>query len=273
MAIFEVLTGAYLDLELNSVDSTVLYTSTRRAQAINDAQEEFCDLTECLIRQSSVTVSCNTAEYMVLSSGVLGGGSTDYSRLAKQGVEYRVLSSGASPKWRTWLAGDDFPERPIHWRSREEPGWRMSTTPADPTGYYLRADGGNLYLGLDHPPRVGSSEAAELLIPYVARPAPMVSSGTLPFTVNSSARTDLTLYHRALPHFAAYKLLPLIGDTESANGQLQKFMGYVQRFLQSMRPKGGTTVMQGRKYLRDARRGRHGWRDGYDPIVPPSQWS
>ena len=142
-----------------------------------------------------------------------------------------------------------------------------------PTGYYLRPDGGNMYIGLDHPPRVGSSQLAELIVPYVARPAPMTNSTNEPFTVNSSVRNDLRLYHRALPHYAASVLLPLVGDHDGAARQLQTFMGYVTRFLSMARPKGGQAVLLGRNYLRDARRGRGGWRSGYDPVIPPSQWS
>lgn len=272
MPTFEYLYATALNIELNSADSNTLYTSTRRQQAINDAQEEFADLTECLTRQSSVTVSCNTAEYMLLSSGALGG-STDFTRLAVQGVEYRVRSSGSTWTWKTWIGGDNFPQRPIEWRNRADAGWRTSTSPQDPTGYYLRPDGGNMYIGLDHPPRVGSSQLAELIVPYVARPAPMTNSTNEPFTVNSSVRNDLRLYHRALPHYAASVLLPLVGDHDGAARQLQTFMGYVTRFLSMARPKGGQAVLLGRNYLRDARRGRGGWRSGYDPVIPPSQWS
>lgn len=267
---FEYLYGPALNLELNSSDSNTLYTSTRRQQAINDAQDEFADLTECLIRQSSITVSCNTAEYMLLSGGVLGG-STDFVRLAKQGPEYRVRSSGSTWTWVTWISGDDFLQRPIEWRNRQDPGWRQSTTPQVPTGYYLRPNGGNLYFGLNHPPKVGSSQLAEVLVPYVARPALMTSSGDLPFTVNSTARLDLSLFHRALPHYAAFKLLPLIGDEEGAQTQLQKFMGYVTRFFQQARPKGGQQVQLGYNYLRAARRGRRGGMR--ESLIPPSQWS
>lgn len=268
MSNFEYLYGPALNLELNSSDSNNLYTSTRRQQAINDAAREFADLTECFVRQSSITVSCNTAEYMLLSSGVLTG-STDYTRLSKQGQEYRVRSSGSTWTWVTWISGDDFPQKPIEWRNRNDAGWRQSTTPQTPSGYYLRPEGGNLYIGLNVPPKVGSSQLAELLVPYVARPAPMTSSGDIPYTVNSTTRHDLTVYHQALPHYAAYKLLPLIGDDQGSNTQLQKFMGYVTRFLQNLRPKGGTQVQLGHNYLRAARRGSWMTRSN----VPPSQWS
>ena len=268
---FEYLYGPALNREINSNDSAVLWTSTLRQQAINDAQEEFADLTECLIRQSSITVSCNTAEYMLLSSGVLGGW-TDFVRLAKQGPEYRVKSSGSSWRWVTWISGDDFPQRPIEWRNRQEPGWRQSTTPTTPTGYYLRANGGNLFFGLDYPPRVGSSQLAEVLVPYVARPVPMTSSGDVPFTVNSTTRLDLTIYHKALPHYAAFKLLPLVGDEAGSQSQLQKFMGYVTRFVQQARPKGGTLVQLGHNYLQAARHSRSGTWDRKS-LIPNSQWS
>lgn len=267
MAIFEALYGPMLDLELNSADSNTLYTTARRQQAINDAAREFSDLAECLIRQSSITVSCNTAEYMLLSAGVLGG-STDFTRLAKQGPEFRIRSSGASWKWNTWISGDNFPQKPIEWRNRNDPGWRQSTTPQMPTGYYLKPNGGNLFLGLDHPPSVGSSQLAEVLVPYVARPEVMASSGDVPFTVNSTARLDLSVYHQALPHYAAYKLLPLIGDQEGAQSQLQKFMGYVARFLGNAKPKGGVQVQLGHNYLRAA---RGSWARRSN--VPDSQWS
>lgn len=241
-----------LSIALNNSDTSVLFTSTRRQDAIRDAEEEFADLTECLIRQSTVTCSCNTAEYNLLTST---GGSTDFSRLAKQGVEYHLVSSGSSATTRT-IAGDQFPRRDIEWLNRFSPNWRESTNPVElPSGYYIRPEGGNLYIGLIERPDIGSSEVGKLLVPYVARPIPMTSSAAEPFTVNSSARTDLRLYHRALPHYAAYKLLPLIGDSQGANEQLQQFMGYVQRFLQDQRPKGGTHVTQARGYFSEARRG------------------
>ncbi len=250
---FERLTKAELSIQLNNSDTSVLFTGARRQQAINDAAEEFADLTECLIRQSTVACSCNVSEYMLLSSGVLGG-STDFTRLAKQGVEYHHVSSGASGRTRT-VAGDEFPRRDIEWLNRAEPGWRESTTPCElPTGYYLRADGGNQLIGLHQPPDIGSSETGKLLIPYVARPAPMASTGDEPFTVNSSVRTDLRIYHHALPHYAAYKLLPLIGDMQGANAQLQTFLGYVTRYAQNQKPRGGQHVTLARSYYRESRR-------------------
>jgi hypothetical protein len=238
-----------LSVELNNA-STVLYTSTRRQQAINDAAEEFADLTECLVRQATITLSCSVREYTLLSSGVLSG-STDYSRISSQGVEYLFTDSNGLV---TQLAGDDFVRRDIHLQNRAEPGWRGSTTPVrSPTAYYIRPSGGDLLIGLFEPPRVGSSETAVLQVPYVARPAPMGSTSDLPFTVNSTVRTDLTIYHRALPHYAAHKLLPLTGDQQGAIAQLQLFQSYVQRYKGDQRPKGGQSVTFATDYLSRAR--------------------
>lgn len=266
--IFERLYKTELSIALNNSDTSVLFTSTRRQDAIREAEEEFVDLTECLIRQSTITCSCNTAEYNLLSSAVLGG-STDYVRLAKQGVEYHHISSGSSGRTRT-VSGDQFPRRDIEWLNRNEPNWRESTTPVElPRGYYLRPDGGNLYLGLIDRPDIGSSETGKVIVPYVARPTPMTSSGAEPFTVNSSVRTDLRIYHKALPHYAAYKLLPLIGDLQGANEQLQKFLGYVTRYAQAQRPKGGTHVTMARSYFRDSRRSG---RDADLSIINDGRW-
>jgi hypothetical protein len=260
---FERLYTTALDLDLNSADSNVLYTSTRRQQAINDAQMEFADLTECLTRRSSVTVSCNTAEYDLCSSAVMGDGSTRFSRIAKEGVSYRVRSSG-NARWVSYLTGPDFPQVPVVARNLDTPGWPQSTSVGTPSGYYIRHDASHFYLGLDTPPDVGSSEAAELIISYVAHPLPMASSGQEPFR-DDGLHGDLRPYHQALVHFAAYRLLPLVGDVQGAQMQLQKFMGYVTRYLQQSDQKGPKTVRLGYNYLRSARRGRMS-------AVPANQW-
>jgi hypothetical protein len=250
MAIFETLTGTWLDHELRSNDATVLFTSTRRNQAVNDGMVEFAELTECLIRQSTVTVSCNTAEYNLLSTAVLG--SSDFVRIAAQGVEYHQTDSNGN---LSVLAGDDFPRRDVEWLNRYDVGWRQSTTPQDPTSYYLRADGGTYLLGLDRRPDVSTSETVTVLVPYVARPTAMTSTGDEPFTVGGSVRVDLRPYHKALVHYAAHQLEKLRGDDQASDRQLSKFMGYVARFREQARAKGGGVVTFVRSYLSEARRG------------------
>jgi hypothetical protein len=246
---FETLTKSELSLALNNSDTSVLYTGARRQVAIRQAEEEFIDLTECLVSQSTVACSCSVSEYALNTST---GGSTDFVRIAKQGVEYHHVSSAGV--LRT-VSGDQFPRRDIDWLNRNEPNWRESTTPVEfPDSYYLRPDGGQLLIGVTQPPDVGSSETAKLLVPYVTRQAVMTSSAAEPFTVGSTPRTDLRWYHKALPKYAAYKLLPLIGDQQGAQAALQEFLGYVQRYLQDQRPKGGTHVQMGRNYYRESRR-------------------
>jgi len=248
MADFGALYQSELDLQLNNSDSNTLFTTARRKAAINDAAREFAVLTECYVRRATISVSCNTAEYVLSTI-------SDYARIAKDGlVEYhRTDSNGAL----TQLAGEDFPRRDELWRNRYEPGWRTSTTPVEhPQGYYLRPDGGRQLLGLSEPPDVGSSETASLIVPYVARPEPMTDSTHVPFTdASGNTRFDLVEYHQALPHYAAHKLLPLIGDAQGAQQQLQAFMGYVARYNQNTRPKGGTHVTVARSYYRESRRG------------------
>lgn len=247
--IFEQLYKADLSIALNNSDTSVLYTSTRRQDAIREAEEEFLDLTEALTVQSTVACSCNTSEYLLTSST---GGSTAFTRIATQGVEYHHVSSNGTLRA---VAGDDFPRRDIEWLNRNDPGWRESTTPVElPAGYYVRMDGGQTLIGLTDPPDIGSSEVGKLIVPFVARPALMTSSSAEPFTYAGAARSDLRVYHKALPHYAAYKLLPLIGDAQGATQALQKFLGYVARYVQSQRPKGGQHVMTSRNYFRDARR-------------------
>lgn len=234
-----------LTVELNDA-STVLYTTALRHQYLNDGQEEFADQTECLTRESTIAVSSGVREYSLLAS-------TDYVRLAKQGVEYLHTSSNGR---LTQLAGDDFPEWAIQVQNRMEPGWRASTTPmATPRAWYRRQDGGDLKIGLFDLPAVGSSETAVLKVPYVIQAQSMTSTAALPFTLNSTVRTDLAVYHKALAHYAAYKLLPLIGDTQGSVAQLQLFQSYVDRFNGKQRPRGGQMVTYGTNYLQRARRG------------------
>ena len=264
--IFERLYSDELNLALNSSDSNTLYTTARRKQAINDAQAQFCDLTECLQRESTVTVSCNTVEYNLLSSAILGG-SSNFSRLAKQGLEYKRYSSAGTVM--DWLTGDDFLQRPIEWRNRQEPGWRNSTTPTTPTGWYIRPSGGSLFLGLDQRPLVSSAQSAEIVVPFVQRPATLSNSTDVPFTVGGVTRTDLTIFHEALPHYAAYTLLPLTGDDAGAQSHLQRFLDYVARYLGQRTPRGGSYVQFGVNYLQRARSRGYGYRGS----VPPSQFS
>jgi hypothetical protein len=243
---YEELYTSRLNVELNSASSNGVYGSTFRMQAINDGYREFALLTECWVVRASVSVSCNTAEY-VLST--LSG----FRRLDASGPEYRLLSSGSSGVLTVLAGKEDFPRRDEVWLNTYQTGWH-STTPRTPTGWYLRHSGGQTLLGLDGPPDVGSSEVCTLRLPYIAEPAAMTASTSVPFSDTSGMRSDLIEYHQALAHFGAYKLLPMVGDLDGAKEQLVKFTDYVKRFWQNKRPKGGTHVTMARSYLSQARR-------------------
>lgn len=149
-------------------------------------------------RRSTITVSCNTTE-CVLST------IWEFTRISEQGlVEYHHTSSGSSGR-TVQMAGFDFERRDELWLNRYDAGWRASTSPvAYPRNYYIRFDGGNQVLGLSDPPKVGSSEAAQLVVPFVARPAPMTASTQIPFTdTNGATRHGLAEYHQAFVHYAA----------------------------------------------------------------------
>jgi hypothetical protein len=259
MATRDALKGLLLDRELNSNSSLAgtPFSSVNRAQGIDDGYKEFASLTECWQHRASIPVSCNTAEYVVSTL-------SEFSRISAQAMpEYHLTDSNGRT---TILAGDDFPNRTELWLSRYDAGWRQSTTCGTPRSWYLRNEGGRRYVGLDLRPDVGSSETATLMVPYVARPAAMTASTQVPFTdTNGRTLSDLEEYHQAFPHYAAYKILPLMGDIEGSEKQLQKFLGYVTRFLQNLRPKGGSHVTLGRNYLGSARRGRG---DAQEPWSP-----
>lgn len=241
---FEELSKDELSIVLNNSDTSVLYTGARRRKAINDACEEFADLTECTLQQWSVVCSCNVTENTLTA--------INYIRIAKQGVEYVHTSSNG---FVTQASGDDFPRRDLVWRNRFDVGWRASTTPVlVPSGYYLREDSSAVFIGLNEPPKIGSSETGTLIVPLVMQPTAMTSSGEVPF----SSRVDLKPYHKALPFYAGYKLLGLTGDDQGAQASLQKFLGYVARYTQNTRPKGGQHVTVGRSYLRESMRRTRG---------------
>lgn len=250
MATFSDLYSSQLTRELGVDDSTVLFTTARRKDAINAGMHEFADLTECLTRQSTITVSGGTGEYDLNDSAVLG--STDFVRLSRQGVEFHYTDASS---YTTIIAGDDLVRRDVEWLNRYEPNWKQSTVAssvrATPTVYYLRADGPALFLGFTlSVPSTGSSASAKAIVPYVAKPAELTSDTQEPFAVNSSYRLDLKPYHRALVHFAASELEKLRRDDQASDRQLQKFLSYVQRYLSDRRPKGGQSLTYGKSYWR-----------------------
>ena len=247
MVQFSSLYGSRLDEELGSADSTVLFTTARRQSAINRGVVEFAELTECYERSSTITIVGGTAEYDLNSTTIIVLG--DFIRLSKQQVEFRYIDASSN---ETVLAGDDLRRRDLDWLNVYEPGWQTSTTASSvmqlPRLYYERMQGGHRYLGFWPTPSTGSSASARAIVQYIAMPTPMTSDTQEPF-FSVGSRTDLRPFHQAVVHFAAYQLEKLRRDTEASNAQLQRFLGYVQRFMQNTRVKGGTAITQGRSYF------------------------
>lgn len=255
---FSHLYSSALDQELGTDDSTRLFLTARRQRAINQAQLQWCDLTECAIKQSTVTCSNGTGEYNLLSTVSVPG--QDFLRLAKQGIEYHLISSGTT-KSTTFIAGDLLTRREIPWLNQYDLGWRGSTG-ANPYAYYERMDGGQRFLGLVPPPRITSSEVGKVILPYVAKPSTMTSDTAVPFTFGSTVREDLEPYHQALVHYAASELEKLRLNYEASASQLQVFMGYVQRYVQALKPHGPMQIRFGRNYFNEMRKRREDdWRE------------
>lgn len=253
---FSQLWGDDLTTELGTNDTSILFTDARRKHAVNVGLRQFADLTECLVTRSSITVSSGAQEFNLLSSSVLAG-SSRFSRIAAEGPVYTKTDSAGTV---TYLAGDvAFPRRAINFLDAVEEGWR-STQTGDPTGWYLRDDGGAKYVGLDRPAQVGSSEAASLLIPFVQSPSSLTTDTAVPYAVSTNYRRDLEPYHQGAVHYAAHLMEKLRRDDERANAQLQHFLGYVNRYNAQKATKGMKTVRAARSYFR-----RRGGSDG-EPV-------
>lgn len=239
-----------LDEELGTDDSTRLFTTARRKFGINEGIRQFADLTECYVRESSITCSNAVGEYDVLST--VNTTNADFIRLAKQEPEYRLVSSGSSGS-TAYVSGKDFQRTTVQWLDEYEPGWRNSTG-GTPRYYYERVQGGKRLFGMYPPPRIGTSQTGTLRLPYVARPSSCTSDTDVPFKDSSLAtRNDFEVYHQAFAHYGAHRLEKLRMQKEESAEQLQAFLGFVQRFLGALKPKGGTTVRQARSYFGEAR--------------------
>lgn len=269
------LSSAALFYELGTDDSTRLFTDVRRKLAVNEGIEQFADLTECFTRQSTMVSSHGVREYSLQSTVNIPG--ADYVRPSKQRPEYHLVSShGGSSAQVTVIAGEMFERRDIDWLNQYEPGWRESTG-GTPRYHYERMDGGQRVFGMVPPPQIGSSQAGKVIFPYVARPPVLTSDTDVPFSIASTAsgastgiRTDLDGYHQAAVHYAAHKLEKLRVNMEGSQAQMQIFLGWVERFINDRRPKGGQTLRTGRNYFAEMRQRRGG---GADLPKPMSGWN
>lgn len=251
MSTFLELYGAALDRELGSADRTVLFTTARRQQAINDAQRAWVRETECLVREGSVEVAQEVAEYDLESRF------SDFWWLAPRGVVL-VQDDGTD---QTYLTGEDFPQRQVEWLDRYEPGWRQAPA-GTPTCWYPRTDDGRLFLGLSPAPDIPADELWSLTVAYVAQPTDLSADTDEPFSINDNPAAHLRAWHPALVHYAAAQLELLRRDRQAYDLQLSRWAQWVVDYLQRYRPRGGQTVEFARDYRGEARRhtGTPDWR-------------
>ena len=254
--LFSELYSSALDHELGTDDSTRLFTTGRRKRAINRGLQEFCNLTACAKRQSTISCSNGIGEYNLNSTTVISNG--DFQRFDKlQRPEYARVSSGSSGSTTFFV----LERREIPWLNDYAQGWRTSTG-GDPESYYDRPDGGRRLFGVNPPPRIGSSETGRVILPYLAKPSSMTADTNVPFsfadTNGSTTREDLEPYHQALVHFAAAELEKLRRDYEASKYQTEQFLGYVARYTQQQEPMGGMQIRQARSYFSEVKRKRLG---------------
>ena len=240
MTAFSSLYTGRLDRELGTDDASVLFTTARRKAAVNEGIQEFAKLTDCFTKTSTLTLTGGTQEYDLASL------ITDFARLSKEQV--RVVYTDASSNV-TVKAGDDLIRRDVEWLNRYVPEWTTDDTDSSvmqlPEYYYQRADGAGNYLGFVPKICTGSSASAVAVVPYIAQPAVLTSDTQEPF----SNRIDLRPYHQGLVHYAASQLEKLRRDDQASDRQLQKFLGYVQQFLQDIRKRGGTSLTFAKNYF------------------------
>jgi hypothetical protein len=243
-----------LDYELGTNDSNVLFTTARRKNSINEGLREFAELTECWVRESTIGCTSGQATYNLNDAAVIPG--QDFLRITADGPTYRLVNSSSDV---TYVAGDDLPRRDTPWLNAHEPGWPASTGTTYPQSWYLDEQGGAFNLGLYPPPSISTSDSGAIVLPYVARPSSLVDDTSVPFTDTSGGtRLDLQPFHQALVHYAASRLELLRKDTQASDRQVQKFLGYVQRYIQAKRKPAGETIRPARSYFSAATRRRLG---------------
>lgn len=240
--------GNALDIELGTADRTSLFTLVRRKAAINAAQLEFVKRTGCFRKSATLTLAHGTREYDLEAAGAISA--QDFLRVWDDGVEY-VFTSGGSATYRS---GPDFPRRDVGWLNRNQQGWRSATNATIPQSWYLRQDGGKVYVGLSEPPALTGGDAASITFPYVARPMDLSADGDVPFTNSADALLVLEPWHQALAHYAAATLERLRKNVNGEQKQLTLFAGMVADYLQTDIETDGETIFMATDYRAQAGR-------------------
>lgn len=230
--------GKELDRALGSADRTQLFTTERRQDAINAAQLEWAERTQCTVRQIRVTLTDDVGEYDLDSL------SSDVVNLSAQGVTIEIVPTTGSTRY---IEGDDLRVLSVEALDQETPGWR-AVSAGTPTVQYSRQDGGKWFLGFHPKPSIAAGDTWTALVGVVVIPTTMFAASDEPFTINGNPLRMLRPYHRALVHFAAYDLEQFRKDTARGGVQLQLFESYVTRYEAAMRPKGGQVVRFVRNY-------------------------
>lgn len=252
-----------LDYELGTNDSNVLFTTARRKNSLNEGLREFADLTECWVRESTIAVISAQAGYNLHASSIVPN--LDFVRVTADGPTYRYTDPSSVV---TALAGDDLPRRQEPWLNSVEPGWSgtQSSGVTWPMYWFLASQDGALNLTFYPAPTLTTGSTAVVTLPYVARPSSLVDDTSVPFTdTGGVTRSDLQPFHQAAVHYAASRLELLRKDTQASDRQLQKFLGYVQRYIQAKRQPAGQTIRPARMYFSRAAGRRD---DGTGPRAP-----
>jgi hypothetical protein len=241
---FAQLWGVELDRELGTADRDQRFTTALRKAAINAAQLEWLERTECLQREVSLVLVSGTQEYD-LEAEV-----TNFLCLAKEGVSIAINSTTV-----TYIEGHDLDVTTVERLNTEHPGWRGEPA-GRPRKVYTRREVGLIKLGFYPAPSI-TSGTWTALVHAVIQPTEMSADADVPFTYGGNPIASLAPYHRALAHFAAYDLEKFRKDGTRGTAQLQLFEQYVARYEAKNKPKGGQKVRLAVNY----RGGRGGRRD------------
>lgn len=235
--------GVELDRELGS-SQVSLFTAVARQAAINAGQLEWVKRTECLQRQTSVTLVDGTQEYDLEST------ITDFMWIAKKGVSIKIVSGSTT----RYIEGDNLEVTSVERLNVEQPGWR-AVSAGTPSHVYTDRNGGAFNLGFHPAPDITGADVWTAIVPYVTFPTDMSLDADEPFTVSSNPLKSLRPWHRALVHFGAYDLEKRRKDQARSAAQLQLFELQIAMFTGSEKPKHGGRVRLATDYRRGARMG------------------
>jgi len=256
MPTFSHLYSSALDRELGTDDSTRLFTTGRRKDAINEGLQQFAVLTHCLERKVTLTLAHDQNAVNLASTDVIAEG--DVLSVSGTPEEFRYTDTNGTV---TVLAGPDLPRVSQSWLNRNEPGWQAESTISTgvqqfPRYTYVRTGPDGRFIRLY--PTVGrgsTNDSMALVVSYIAQ-APVLTADTqVPFVgIGSTTAPPIPdLYHYAAVHYGAAQLEKLRRDYEASQHQMQSFLGYVTEWQHQHEPVGMRTVQSGRSYFSEAR--------------------